>query len=80
MGQGGERGTDRREKRGHRPRCLNPEEEKRLDELVSENPDRTLAELREDLKKKCSLPTIMRALERLGYRVKKTSEGQRTKS
>ena len=67
-------------KRGHRPRSLSPEEEQRLDDLVRENPDKTLAELRDDLKKECSLPTIMRALVRLGYRFKKNSESQRTKS
>jgi transposase len=66
-------------KRGHRPRCLSPEEEQHLDDLVRENPDKTLSELRDDLKKQCSLPTIMRALVRLGYRLKKNSESQRTK-
>ena len=30
-------------KRGHRPRCLSPEEEQRLDDLVRETPDKTLA-------------------------------------
>ena len=58
-------------KRGHRPRCLSAEDVERLDELVRENPDKTLAELRDDLNKQCSLPTIMRALVRLGYRFKK---------
>ncbi len=68
------------DKRGHRPRSLTPEEELRLDELVTENPDKTLAELRDDLHKQCSLPTIMRALNRLGYRLKKNSKSQRTKA
>jgi len=67
-------------KRGHRPRCLSPEEEQRLDDLAGRHPDKTLAELRADLQKQCSLPTIMRSLVRLGYRYKKNSEGQRTKS
>jgi transposase len=67
-------------KRGHRPRCLSPEEEQRLDNLVLEKPDKTLSELRDDLQKQCSLPTIMRALVRLGYKVKKNSKGQRAKS
>lgn len=70
-----ERGQTAGKKRGHRPRCLSAEEEKRLDELVCESPDKTLAELRSDLDKQCSLPTIMRALCRLGYRFKKNAEG-----
>ena len=53
-------------KRGHRPRCLSVEEIEHLDELVREHPDRTLAELRDDLNKQCSLPTIMLSSIRLG--------------
>ena len=75
-----EAGQTAGKKRGHRPRCLSLEEEQRLDDLVRETPDKTLAELRDDLKKQCSLPTIMRALARLGYRLKKNTESQRTKS
>lgn len=71
-----EAGQTAGKKRGHRPRSLSVEEVERLDELVRENPDRTLSELRGDLKKQCSLPTIMRALVHLGYRFKKNAEGR----
>ena len=71
-----EAGQTAGKKRGHRPRCLSAEEEQRLEELVSNNPDKTLAELRDDVNKQCSLPTIMRALVRLGYRFKKNSESR----
>lgn len=39
--------------------------------LIREQPDRTLVELREALGTSASLPTIWRAVTRLGFRVKK---------
>jgi transposase len=65
--------------RGHRRRIISPAEELILDELLLSKPDMTLDELRIALNKDCSLPTIMRALTRMGYRVKKNSKGIRTK-
>lgn len=43
----------------------------RLQQLVAEQPDRTLAELREALGTTASLTTIWRALERLAITIKK---------
>lgn len=43
----------------------------RLDRLVREQPDATLAELRERIGVNCSLTTVSNTLRRLGYRRKK---------
>jgi transposase len=42
-----------------------------LEALIQEQPDRTLAELKHLLATPASLPTICRAVRRLGYRIKK---------
>ena len=53
-----------------RARTLRPDQEERLGTLVTAQPDRTLAELREALPTSASLATIWRALERLHLTVK----------
>ena len=60
-----------------RPRTLADQEE-RLRALVTAQPDRTLAELREALPTTASLTTIWRALGRLQFTVKKNGTRRRT--
>ncbi len=48
--------------------------------LVREQPDRTLAELQEALRTPASLPTICRAVKKLGFRFKKNGTRIRTRS
>jgi transposase len=48
--------------------------------LIEEQPDRTLAELRDAVGVPVSLPTIWRAVEDLRLRVKKNPTSQRTRS
>ena len=66
--------------RGHRRAALEGARLARLDELVGQTPDATLEQLREALGLSCSLVAIHNALARLGYRFKKNSTGQRTRS
>jgi len=47
--------------------------------LIEEQPDRTLAELQEALGLSVSLPTICRAVQQLGLRVKKNRTPQRAR-
>ena len=61
-----------------RARTLRPDEEERLSTLVTAQPDRTLAELRDALPTSASLATIWRALERLHFTVKKNGTRRRT--
>ncbi len=48
--------------------------------LIAEQPDRTLAELQEALGVDVSIPTICRAVQQLGLKVKKNRTAQRTRS
>ncbi len=57
--------------RGHNPPALDEQAMQRLDALVAERPDRTLAQLREALSVSCSLVAIHYALRRLDWRYKK---------
>ena len=66
--------------RGHRRDALDGAQLQRLDELVQQTPDATLEQLRDALKVGCSLVTVHNALGRLGYRLKKNTAGQRTRS
>jgi transposase len=61
-----------------RARALRPEQEERLSNLVTAQPDRTLAELRAALPTSASLATIWRALGRLKFTVKKNRTRGRT--
>ena len=56
---------------GGNPAVLGPEDLERLRELVRQQPDATLEELRQRLGVSCSLMTISRALEKLGLPRKK---------
>lgn len=60
-----------------RGRCLTPAHEERLRNLVTAQPDRTLAELRDALPTAASLATIWRALGRLQLTVKKNGPRRR---
>jgi transposase len=51
----------------------------RLADLIQEQPDRTLAELQEALGLAVSVPTIWRAVKRLGFTVKKNGTRLRTR-
>ncbi len=52
----------------------------RLDRLVRQQPDATLAELRERCGVPCSLMAVSNALQRLGYRRKKRRSGPLSKT
>lgn len=52
----------------------------RLDRLMEEQPDATLAELRERSGAHCSLMAVSNALRRLGYRRKKRHSGLLSKT
>lgn len=66
--------------RGHNPPALDKEQTSELGKLVKETPDATLEQLREVLGVSCSIVTIHNTLKRLGYRFKKNSAGQRTRT
>jgi transposase len=61
-----------------RARVLAAEQEDRLRNLVTAQPDRTLAELREAIPTSASLTTIWRALERAKLTIKKNGTRRRT--
>jgi len=52
----------------------------RLVELVRDDPDATLAELRDRLRVGCALSTICVALKKLGYSLKKRSSTRRSRT
>ncbi len=62
------------------PRSLQGEQIERLEHYVDAHPDATLEEIRERLEMNCTIVTIHHTLRRLGYRYKKNSTGQRTRS
>ena len=69
---------------GPRPRRYGPRRKLEphvhtLAALIQEQPDRTLAELQEALGFPVSLPTICRAVQQLGLRVKKNRTPQRAR-
>jgi transposase len=51
-----------------------------LEALIREQSDRTLAELQEALQTSASLPTLCRAVKKLGFRFKKNGTRVRTRS
>ena len=51
-----------------------------LETLIQEQPDRTLAELQDALQTPASLPTICRAVKKLGFRFKKNGSRVGTRS
>ena len=66
--------------RGHNPPALDDSQMERLDRLIRQSPDATLAQLRDALGATCSLVAIHLAVKRLGYRYKKNASGQRARS
>ena len=58
--------------RGHRRAAYEGKDLYVLDKLVKKRPDATLEELRDRTDKHCSIMSVHRALERLGYRYKKS--------
>ena len=61
-----------------RRRTLSEEQEQRLVVLITAQPDRTLAELREQLPTRAALSTLWRTIDRLGLTVKKNRTRRRT--
>ena len=66
--------------RGHNPPAVDKEHALRLEALVRENPDATLAQLRERLGVSCSVVAVHNALRRMGYRYKKNASGGRART
>ena len=63
---------------GRKPLFSGPRVE-RLEQLVAEQPDATLAELRSRSGVACSVVTVFKALRRLGYRRKKRRSGRQNR-
>ena len=63
-----------------RGRALAEAEERRLVALLTAQPDATLAELRDALPTSAGLSTLWRAIDRLGFTVKKNGTRRRTTS
>jgi transposase len=66
--------------RGHNPPALNDAQMQQLNTLVQQTPDATLEQLRREMDLSCSIVAVHNALKRLGYRNKKNTTGQRTRS
>jgi transposase len=66
--------------RGHRISIFSDEERQKLFELINNNVDMTLEEIRLYFAKKCSLNAIHKLLKTLGFVFKKNSEGKRARS
>ena len=66
--------------RGHRVSIFSDDEIKELTELIQNNVDMTLEEIREHFSKKCSLNAIHKHVKALGFVFKKNAEGKRTRS
>jgi transposase len=64
---------------GGRSAAFDAPDLKRLERLVRQQPDATLAELRERMGVDCSLVTVHNTLKRLGYRRKKRPSGRLSK-
>lgn len=64
--------------RGHMRQALSEEEKEQLRIIIMEKNDLTLEEMRERLKKNCSIVAIWRELKRQGLRYKKNSKSKRT--
>ena len=66
--------------RGRRPSIFSGEERKELVELIHNQVDMTLEEIRTHFAKNCSLNAIHKLLKALGFVLKKNSEGKRTRT
>ena len=65
---------------GHRKKCFSEQELEELETLLEKRPDLTLEEIRSHFNKSCCLSAIHRMLIKMGFKYKKNSQGQRTKS
>lgn len=66
--------------RGHNPPALDDTQMQALNKHVQQTPDATLEQLRDVMNLSCSIVAVHNALKRLGYRFKKNSTGERTRS
>jgi len=66
--------------RGHNPRALSDQDMERLNQLLEQQLDMTLEQIRTTLGQRCSLVTIHNMTRRLNWRYKKNGVCQRTKS
>jgi transposase len=66
--------------RGHYSSALNIEQKEQLGRYLLERPDATLEQIRDFIGVSCSLVSIHNTLKRMGYRRKKNSAGQRTRT
>lgn len=65
--------------RGHRKSVFSPQERKDLSDLLINNVDMTLEEIRLHFNKSCSLAAISKIIASLGFTFKKNSAGKRTR-
>jgi transposase len=65
--------------KGHRKSIFSDDEKKALVELLDNNVDLTLAEIKTRFGKTCSLSTVHETIVKLGFVFKKNSEGKRAK-
>jgi transposase len=66
--------------KGHRKSVFSDDEKNALVELLNNNVDLTLAEVKEHFGKECSLAAIHKIIAKLGFVFKKNSEGKRTRT
>lgn len=66
--------------KGHLKRILDPEDLKKIDEIMTANPSLTLNQLMERIGKFCTPEVYGRALKELGYTYKKNLQGRRAGS
>ncbi len=66
--------------RGHNPRALSDQDMERLNQLLEQQSDMTLEQIRTALGQRCSLVTIHNMTKRLNWRYKKNGACQRTKA
>lgn len=64
---------------GHRKSVFTPEEKKKLIELLEQNVDLTLVEIKDIFKKECTLWAISKLIRKLGFTYKKNATGKRTR-
>lgn len=65
---------------GHRKSCFSEEELGQLTILIEKHGDMTLEEIRSHFGKTCTLTALNRIIHKLGFRYKKNSQSQRTRT
>lgn len=66
--------------RGHRASVFSADELEQLAVFIGNNPDATLAEIRDHFGKSCSLTAIHKITRKIGYIFKKNTEGERART